>query len=1249
MNRPGQVVLAAQVILTVIALSAEAADWPAYRMNNARTATTSESLVFPLSPVWKYVPAQKHQPAWPDPFLQRGRGKNFDAAPQPVIVGNVVYFGSTTDNTAWALDASNGQTKWGFTTGAPIRFAPAIADDCAYFVSDDGVAYCLDAASGKLIWKFRGGLEDKKLVGNGRMISRWPIRSGVAVEDGVVHFAVGMWSSEGVYVYALDAKSGKPVWCNDTNLDYLMMPHASTALTGNMPQGYLAIGGNRVVYNNSVGGSWVYDTGTGRRVGRFGGTGTLKKAKGGNYKDYKPSKFYNWSLLILNEKTGEIVHHGETEDKAEPAGLVPLHAALAGDVLIKCVGDKVVAIDKSGEGQTVWQHRVESTASGIAVANGMLVIASTDGAIHCFKSGEKRKPAFVGPGADSRLSLRESSGSFRGAKGNIGAKVLAELADRKVNRGFALVLGEEDAALAEAIAAKTEMQVICALTDEIKVAAERKRLRDTTATYGTRVTVDHWADAKQLPYPQLFANLVVVTNKLPALPNDELERVQRPCGGIVMSDGKVNVRGKLPGALDWNSANTSDQRVRGPMELLWFGEPGPTHAVKQTPSTAANGRLFVYGPNGSVLTGVDAYNGTVLWQRTVERKKAAPIANDNYVYFNNEVFDAQTGEPVKGGKRPPKEFSPRRSEDDEQTYLAPRLHPLTEAVSSKAHTRLHGCSSWASSTTMEFFRSSTISFYDYEDDSGIRNFSGLRPGCGDSLVPALGLMLYGESTGVPHGAKGSSCSCAYPFKTSLALAPTQKRRNEDWAVFQDIPWAQSATIRHAAINFGAPGDRRDDKRTLWLAAPRPQGPANWSIYRKVTFTLPHKPEFYDEARHFRRNSDRLAIKSTDRPWLYVSGYLGVKRLTWDLDYYNRYHQLLSLPIVSAPKLDGRMDEAIWSDASELIHPYTPPLHNADKKRAPIRSELAYARHDDDNLYFGYRKRLTIDKRGRGASMKATTKGDDAEIWKDDAFEFYLSDQTGNSVVHLGVSASGATYDSMIKLLPLPKDPQKAKAALSGKGPAPKEDVSWNGTWTSSVHLERERVAIEVAIPWKTLADVGIDKNNMKLNLAHVRSPWGRKPFTRRSHADSMQFNLSGTKPTTKLYTIRLHFAEPVNDREGQRVFDVVLGDKVVLKEFDVFAEAGGKNTALVKEIRGVPAIQNLVIGFISKNKEQDETNAPIISGLEIIAEQPGKLPKPLIAKLVRNRNGHKTFMRFADLEKMTEKQKLEMNKTRQQR
>lgn len=57
------------------------------------------------------------------------------------------------------------------------------------------------------------------MIGNGRVISRWPLRSGVAVRDGTVYFSAGMWPSEGIFVYALSVADGQVVWKNDTGLE----------------------------------------------------------------------------------------------------------------------------------------------------------------------------------------------------------------------------------------------------------------------------------------------------------------------------------------------------------------------------------------------------------------------------------------------------------------------------------------------------------------------------------------------------------------------------------------------------------------------------------------------------------------------------------------------------------------------------------------------------------------------------------------------------------------------------------------------------------------------------------------------------------------------------------------------------------------------------------------------------------------------------------------------------------------------
>ena len=143
------------------------------------------------------------------------------------------------------------------------------------------------------------------------------------------------------------------------------------------------------------------------------------------------------------------------------------------------------------------------------------------------------------------------------------------------------------------------------------------------------------------------------------LPVAQLARVLRPAGGVLLLgsvanwstenvasvlDGlKANVqgghevsleqgwlkftKGKLDGAGSWsglygNTANTSstqDRLVKGPLGVMWFGEPGSEHMVERHSRSvsplAINGRLFVQGME--VVMGYDAYNGTFLWERKI--------------------------------------------------------------------------------------------------------------------------------------------------------------------------------------------------------------------------------------------------------------------------------------------------------------------------------------------------------------------------------------------------------------------------------------------------------------------------------------------------------------------------------------------------------------------------------------------------------------------------------------------------------
>jgi outer membrane protein assembly factor BamB len=192
-----------------------AADWPTYRSDSARSAITSQTVGPELFLQWTYTPAHPPKPAWPMPAEELPRMHN-DNAYQVVMAQGAAFFGSCTTDKVYCLDVASGQTRWMFFTEGPVRFAPSVYEGNVYAGSDDGCVYCIDAKSGSLKWKYRAGPSDEKIIGNGRMISLWPVRTSVLVDDGIVYFAAGVFPYEGLYICALKAGDGSVVWKNDT-------------------------------------------------------------------------------------------------------------------------------------------------------------------------------------------------------------------------------------------------------------------------------------------------------------------------------------------------------------------------------------------------------------------------------------------------------------------------------------------------------------------------------------------------------------------------------------------------------------------------------------------------------------------------------------------------------------------------------------------------------------------------------------------------------------------------------------------------------------------------------------------------------------------------------------------------------------------------------------------------------------------------------------------------------------------------
>ena len=80
------------------------------------------------------------------------------------------------------------------------------------------------------------------------------------------------------------------------------------------------------------------------------------------------------------------------------------------------------------------------------------------------------------------------------------------------------------------------------------------------------------------------------------------------------------------------------------------------------------------------------------------------------------------------------------------------------------------------------------------------------------------------------------------------------------------------------------------------------------------------------------------------------------------------------------------------------------------------------------------------------------------------------------------------------------------------------------------------------------------------------------------------------------YSLRLHFAENSLAKSGARKFDVTVNGVKVLSAFDVFANAGGKNKALIKTFNTTAnGSGQIVVSFTAVTAAQP----PIVNGIEI--------------------------------------------------
>ena len=360
-------------ILFLMASAVSATDWPTYRHDNARTGSTSESVVRPggLVEHWVYESFYAPRPAWSGPaerpregFRQRPR-VIFDDAFQVAVAGDTVYFGSSVDNKVYALDAATGEECWSFFTDGPIRLAPTVCENRVFVGSDDGFVYCLDADDGTLLWKVRGGPNNEKLLGSGKMISRWPIRTGVLVDEGIAYFGAGIFPHENVYLRAVRASDGKLIWKSDTISQQDAYRNEFT------PQGYLLATKAQLFAPCGRALPVAFDRATGQMLLKpsYGWRGEQAGGMvGGTYALLADEQIYTgtqYHLLALNQKTG----------RAGFAWFPGRRLTVVQDMAYLATGRELIAMDRapyakaSGRRNSL-EYRIRDLQSGVRRARG---------------------------------------------------------------------------------------------------------------------------------------------------------------------------------------------------------------------------------------------------------------------------------------------------------------------------------------------------------------------------------------------------------------------------------------------------------------------------------------------------------------------------------------------------------------------------------------------------------------------------------------------------------------------------------------------------------------------------------------------------------------------------------------------------------------------------------------------------------------------------------------------------------------